>query len=473
MKGRICLAATSALALALLAACGGSSDDGTVLHSGSLRALHAIPELDVLTFTLDGEELVRFTYGGLGGINGLQPGPHTVQIDIDLPEGDETPSRLATLDLTTEADVEQTYVLTGTLADHDLVAWSQPARDWSEDQDAEILEVSFGHASASHGTLDFYLGEDDDFDPADATPMATLSYSEMREAVEIPVGDYIAVLTPAGDPSTELLRSNLFTLAAARSIMFVAYDSSALDDTGTPFVALRSIGTGFSGPVPDPNRPTRVRAVNAVTGIPSFDLYIDGDEDEGEEDTLFIPDIPQGSVTEYVALDPLPTVFEIKETDPDVLTSAPLIPATDGTVLLGGPDGEVVGAYFVDDNRAIITHPKFRVLNGSTQFNAIDVYIVPPGGSIEDENPDIRSLVFRAASAYIIAPTGENDVVITEFGSKTVAAGPFPVTFEKGGVYGMAIMNGESDDSLEIIPMDGLAEPVCQQQSQFVCATSR
>jgi hypothetical protein len=455
MKGRTCLAATSALAL--LAACSGS--DEPELHAGSLRALHAIPQLDLLTFTLDGEELTRFNYGGIGGINGLVAGPHDVRIDIDLPEGDDTPSRLATLDLTTEPDVEQTFVLAGTLEDHDLIEWVQPARDWdtelAENENLDILEVSFGHAGARQGAFDFYIGEEG-FDPAAVAPMATLSYTEMREAVDLEAGLYQVVLTPAGDPATELIRSNEFTMPIATSVMFVAYDSADVDDDGNPLVALRSIGEGLSGVIPDPDLPARMRVINAATGVATFDVLLEGAEDE--DDTVLIPDLDYGTVSSYVSLEPGNAAFEIVETEPDVIVSTTVVAGSEGTLLVAGPDDAAGASFFVDDNRSIITHAKFRALNGASNFDALDIYLVPPGTSIEDEPADVRTLVFRGATVYLAAATGDFDIVVTEFGSKTVAAGPVPVTFAKGGVYGIAIVDGEAENSLEVIPMDDLAD---------------
>jgi hypothetical protein len=443
------------LALATLAGCGsGTSDPPT--DPGVLRFLHAIPELDTLTMTYDGQELGGFGYTELKGLNRPGDGRHDVEIDVRLP-GDDAP--FENLDVRTAVARAQTFVLTGTLEDHEIVSWEEPARDWVAELDGsgEVteLEVSFGHASRSYGTVDVYLGEED-LDPAEETPVATLSYGDMEPALELESGEHEIVVATAGDPADVLFRTGGLTLPSATSIMFVLFDGAELIG-GQPRLLMRSMGPGFSGILVDVSEPARLRAVHSAKGTGKIEVRT------GTNDDVIIPEVAYGTASDYIELNSgSRTLSFAKVADPDDELDTQTInpgPGTDLTVLVAGEPDQIVSGSFSDDHRSVITHARFRVINGADTFGpSTDVYLVEPGASIEDELP-VTIAVFLSATGYIAIDEGDYDMILTPRNGKEFASGRIPVSLVNGGVYTVVVLQGDTDDSLETLLLDDFIEP--------------
>jgi hypothetical protein len=442
------------LALAALAACDQTAE--LAPDAGVLRAVHAIPELDALSFTLDDDLLGDFNYGEIRGINRPGDSRHDVLIDVKLPDPDEPTRRLETLAIRTAVDLEQTLVLTGTLAAPEVITWEQPARDWAAEQsDGEItvLEVSFGHGAPSRGALDLYLGPED-FDPAAAAPMASLSYGALATAVEIDAGEYELVVTPAGDAATELFRTSTLELPAATSLLFVAFDSHEVDGGGAARLRVRSLGSGLSQIFADVTAPASLRVMHAAPGTGAIDART------GANDDVLVGGVEYGTASPYVESATGTVALTITPVaDPDTelaIVNVPQAAGAETTVVVHVSADDIAGTSVLDDTRRIVTHGRFRAINVSdTSF--VDVYRVEPDASIEDEVPSVAALLSLTASGYFAVPAGEHDLVVTASGQKTIAGGPLRVLLEASGLYGIAVVTGDEEGTLELLLLDDLA----------------
>jgi hypothetical protein len=443
------------LLLVALAACKNDSLDVLPDH-GVLRVLHAIPELGVLDLTLEDADLGRFDFNQIRGINRPGDGNHQVLIDVLLPGLGSPSQRLETLHVATAVDQETTLVVNGTLDQANVITWEQPARDWdSEVADASApitrLEVSFGHASLSRGLLDFYLGPVG-FDPADSTPMATLDYSDIQGKAEIEADNYELVVTPSGDPTTLLYRSEQLTLPAATSLLFVVYDSETVDDNGLPWLTARTLGNGFSDLRRNQEQPQFVRAVHAGRTTGAVDIVTTEDKD------VIFGGLAYGDVTPYVPAPTELTSFDVTSAgNPDdhkISFSLGGAPGFSWTVMVGGTPDAVVAPPFIDDRRRVITDARFRALHGATDIGGVDLYLVAPDDDIGDFLPSIAVLAPNFSSARLAFAEGSYDLVVTLSATKDIIGGPLRISLKKNGLYTAVLSNAEEDGHVDVSFID-------------------
>jgi hypothetical protein len=443
MKRTMRLAAM--LALALAAACSNDSQE-LPPDAGVVRAVHAIPELATLTMNLDSSPLGDFDYLGIRGINRPGDGNHELSFDVKLPGG-QPATRLETLTVATGVDLASTIVLTGPAGQPDVLTWEQPARNWEAEQAdsgnaIDVLEISFGHAALSRGPLDFYVGASP-VDPTTSTPVATLGYEDVSAFVEIDAATLEIVVTPAGDPATELYDSDPLALPAATSLLFVALDGAKMDGD-SPWLEMRSLGEAFSNAMPNRNIPPNARAMHVSQGVGSLDLIRHSNGD------VLIAGIAFGEISPYVVAPTGTNTIDVTPAgDPaEVLAAITLIAGagTDSTILVVGDAEDVSSNTLADDVRRVATMAKFRVINTSTSFETIDAYVLEPGTSVEDRNPTFAAVTTPFGSGYVGFEAGDYDLVLTQSTTKDIVAGPTRVTFRNSGIYGVVALEAGQND---------------------------
>ena len=447
-------------ALLLLAAAAGCKNDSQELppDAGVVRAVHAIPDLGTLTMNLDSGSLGDFDYGAIRGINRPGDGNHEIAFDVKQPGG-EPATPLETLNVATGLDRANTIVLTGTADQPNVIQWEQPARDWdaeaaNSNDGITVLEVSFGHAALSRGPLDIYLGKSP-VDPTTSTPIATLSYSDLSPLIEIDAEVLEIVVTPAGDPATELYDSDSLALPPATSLLFVAFDGAKLDGD-TPWLSMRSLGEAFSNGMPNKKVPAMARAVHSARGIGSLDIIR-----QSNDETLFTG-LEFQQVTPYIVVPTGTTALDIALTDDpgEVLSAVTLVTTagSDSTILIAGEPDSDTAITLADDTRRIATAAKLRAINGDIDFLTMDVYVLEPGTSVEDVNPTFAAVTYSFGTGYVGFAEGEYDLVLTQTGSKDPIAGPTRLNLRNGGIYGVLATQASQDDRVEQVFIDDFAE---------------
>lgn len=160
------MAATAALAgcIVLVACSNRHSDLEEATGEGSIRALHAVPELGAVRFLVKETLLASVDYKDVSATSSYDNLTHAFNFDVLLP-GDSDYMRIATRELKVADESEYTFVLTGTLAAPEIVLWEQFGRDWDalldeadeNDTEVTILDVSFGHTAQTVADVDLYL----------------------------------------------------------------------------------------------------------------------------------------------------------------------------------------------------------------------------------------------------------------------------------------------------------------------------
>jgi hypothetical protein len=116
-------------AFAFFGACNGSSSQfEEATGEGSIRGLHAIADLGSVRFLIEETTLATIDFKDVSAINDYDNLTYEFNFDILLPN-DSDYTRMATYEQKIDADNEYTFVLTGTLAEPEVVVWQQFGRD--------------------------------------------------------------------------------------------------------------------------------------------------------------------------------------------------------------------------------------------------------------------------------------------------------------------------------------------------------
>ncbi|WP_323132873.1 DUF4397 domain-containing protein [Marinobacter lipolyticus] len=121
---------------------------------------------------------------------------------------------------------------------------------------------------------------------------------------------------------------------------------------------------------------------------------------------------------------------------------------------------------FEDDNRAIATAAKLRVIHGAAEAQVVNVYLVPTaeGGAdatlIGNAQPALADFTFGDSSGYLQVPAGDYVVFITTTDNAQLFKSG-SVTLANGGVY-TAVARLAPDDpenTAGLTLMDDFAQP--------------
>ncbi len=439
--------------------CSDSNND-TVTGEGSMRALHAIPELGRVDFLIEETTLAALNFKQASGITEFDDLEYEFNFDTFLP-GDSEATRIASLVLTVDAETEYTFVLAGSFEAPEIVLWQQFGRDWqteledAEDDDTEVtaMEVSFGHVSSNAQALDFYL-ESPGTSPLATSPMATLAERDFQVAVELQAGEYQLVMTPAGDPTTILFASDPIEIFAATSNLFVI-----LDDGGetTAETSVRWIGTGLGTELLDLNLAAELSVYHAAFGTDDVDVVAS----DGFASPL-VQGLPFAVESAGVAVDE--EVLNITVTpsgDPGVFLTQRQFVVQKGSynrVFLAGLPGNMQAVSLRYDRREVATVARVQVFQAAARFTTLDAYIVDKDTDITLISPTFSSLLFGSGVDFNSFEPGEYIIVITESGTKNVIGGPITADLMAGSNYLLVVTDSENvsavDVSLETRPTD-------------------
>jgi hypothetical protein len=152
-----------------------------------------------------------------------------------------------------------------------------------------------------------------------------------------------------------------------------------------------------------------------------------------------LADVPYPVVSDYLAVPP--GVYNVKVTP----ASNPGVIAIDADVELDA--GVRYSAYaigslatiepyvLVDDDRAIATEAKVRIVHLAPSAGLVDLYVTAPGADLATATPAFAGVDFRDETGYVSLAGGSYDVTVTVASTKVAAIGPATVTLSDGGVY--------------------------------------
>lgn len=447
----------------LVAGCSSSSNDDGVTGEGSLRVLHAIPELGRVDFLIEETFLGAVGFKEITGIVDYDDIEYTFNFDTFFP-GDTEATRILSTTFTVNAEIEYTFVLTGTADNPELLVWEQFSRDWIEeleeadenDTEVTVAEVSFSHIADTVGAVDMYF-ESPGTSPLAAAPMATVSTRELQTSVEIPADDYQLVITPAGDPNTILFASDEITIFAATSTMFAVFDNGG--NTTADF-AVRQLGTSLGVELLDLNVESAFSVYHAAFGTDPVDVVVGADFANP-----LLDDLAFGTESDDIRVDENQVDLTIIPFDnPGVFLEQRSIALTLGTyhrIYLTGLPGDLQVFVARDDRRRLATHARVAIIQAAARFTTADLYVVGLDIDIALTGPTFPSLLFGSSTSVRDFEPGDYNVVFTEPGTKQIIAGPLEVTLLAGENYRIIATDSSDISAIDVTVV--LEEPLPEQ----------
>jgi len=448
------------MACLLVAACSSSSNNDTVTGKGSIRGIHAVPDINTVSFLIEETLLATLGYKDASGVSEYDDLEYTFRFEIWLP-GDIDTTVLAAQTIKIDPELEYTFVLAGSLDSPELILWEQFGRDWAEElataaeneTAVTVMEVSFGNLSAIAGAVDIYL-ESPGTSPLAASPKATVSYAELQTAIELQAGDYQLVLTPVGDPSTILFATDPISVAAATSNLFAVMDDGGL--TSADF-AVRWIGGGVGYELFDINLNSEVSVVHTAQGSGPIDVVVGGDFANPLVAGLAFAEASSSTTVDAGTLN----VNVTPAGNPGVFLAERALNVVKGSInrmYVVGLPGNLQAVLFPEDRRTLSTHARFQVFHGATRFSAIDLYIVNTDVDISLIGPNFSSFIFGTSTGLFTLVPGDYNFVVTEAGTKNVIGGPHYLEMEAGQNTGSVILDSPSITATDAIFIDLLSE---------------
>jgi hypothetical protein len=163
---------------------------------------------------------------------------------------------------------------------------------------------------------------------------------------------------------------------------------------------------------------TQVRYIDASPDAPNLDIY--------QNAVVTLYDIGFGTASSYIAIAPGSWNFSV-----DVTTGRQQLANVIGTLALGAQYTVLIGNIAANLQMTLLkdqsTPPPsgqvaFRFLDQSTRNAAVDIYLLPAGGSLATLSPIATHVAFGNTASYINVPIGTYSVVILPTGAIPTAA---------------------------------------------------
>ena len=434
-------AAALALASAVLAGCeseGGRvrppSTDVNVIHVAGTFGNLEFRRVERLEGTLSYRSSSVFTWDS---------GPYRFNIDTTLP-GFDSPLRLYSFTADLTAGNDYSIVLTeanGWL--HELIIGA-PEDELSQTE-AEIIVVNT--AAGLESAVDVYV-EPPGTVLAAATPRGAVDFLESLPAASIAPGEYELSVTQAGNPTSVVMASDAFDLAAGVRTTITVIDGLS---AASPAAALVS-GAGFDTPLTDRELRAGVRVLNAMTTGDPLDVTVNSN---------FSPPLIPGAQfavpTSYALVIPGEHTLQVTPAGNsgaiEIETPYRAFPGQRGTWFIRGDPGALAALYSPDSQRPIRDIAELTVYYGGTTVNSVDVFIVPPDTDLNTVAPT-ATLTATDALSFVYLGLGGYTVTVRESGTQNILAGPVAAGIGFEGNYGILITNGASGSGVDITLFD-------------------
>lgn len=391
----------------------------------NLQVLHASADAPAVNVVFGGDDLLsNVDYKSGSGQARINSGTYSVQVDGILPSGPATV--IGPVDVDFAADTIYTIVAVGKVADQTLepVVLSQPrAEPATGNARAFVL-----HGAPDAPAVDVFVT----VPGADLTitdKLGTFSYKETLGPVEVPAGDYQIRVTPENTPTTELYDSGTLTLNAGDDLVLTAVPGSAFNP-----VSLIALTGGGSAELTTVGTAAGLRVIHASPDAPNVDVI-------ANDALTLVSDLPFPAATGFLSV--APDTYNVKVADTSN-TSAVVIDA-DLTLDAGiWYDVLAVGTInpltiepvvATDDYRRIATAAKVRLIHASPTAQDVDIYVTAPGVSIDEVEPTLAAVPFKANTGFLELDAGPYVITITPTGTKSPAIGPLEITVDTGGIY--------------------------------------
>lgn len=416
------------IALAIAATgCGGDSRFPEATGKGTVRAINAIPASPDITFRIEERSMDSVTYKGASSPQRWDDLTYVFNFDTILSVGAAS-TRIASRELDVVADREYLFVISGSLNAPTITIWDGAERSFGDSD--TVFEARFGHLANSLAAVDVFIAAPG-VAPVVGAEAASLSFGEIAPAADLPEGDYVIIVTAAGDPSTVFYTSDTISLPARTALVFTLFDG---DENDAAPITLRGLSAAGGVLVfPDINFAPTVRFIQSSRDLATVDVY----SDENLTNQV-LNNHAFGDISGDIDVAAGQNTFRYTPTGNTgtTLLSAQIttFPGQHANLFATGAAGSYSSFAQAPDRRSISTLAKFTLFNGTANHTSIDLYIVDAGTSIADVQPRIGGIGTSIVTPILALDNGSFDVYITTATEKTVLDGPIQIDVALGDV---------------------------------------
>lgn len=428
----------------LLGGCDFESSLPEATGKASIRAINAIPSSGEVNFLIEERSIGVITYKTSSTTSRFDDLDYTFNFDVFY-LGEASRRRVASQFIDFEAGKDYTLLMSGDLATPTLTLWEGEERTFTETD--TVFEAKFAHAANSLGSVDYYL-DDPSVAPVLGNQVATLSFGEVSAPFDYAEGTYVLTITAAGNPDAVLYVSSSTFFAQRNALFLTAFDGDA-NETG-PVIVSAVAAQGSSLRLPDPNFPPTIQFINASQDLGTVDIY----SDEALTSRL-VADHAYRDVTDDVNIIGGTTdLFYTPAGDTAAILAQSTFSASGGVryrVIATGAADTLNAVVSFPDRAPELTRAKLLPFHASNNFDVLDIYTVPAGESIDDNNPSRPFLAPNEVAGAVGLIAGSYDIYVTEFQAKVALAGPFRVDVAIGNVVDMIIVDTDDPAVLDVL----------------------
>ena len=233
-------------------------------------------------------------------------------------------------------------------------------------------------------------------------------------------------------------------------LLLAIADSAGTLTTDVSVLLLSSQGAGDQELV-DANAQSALRVLNTVVAAAGIDVVID-DDFGAPLHSAVLPD----TVTSFASLAPGGRNLKVTPTgDTSTIELDENISINPGlrlTVLLAGDLGSVTGAQGLDDIQRLPGVAKLRIYSGATNEGNVNVYIVPPGSELADNNPVVPNFPVGVGNYLQFLPD-DYEIAFAEPGTTNEIGTRVPITLAGGELYGVVVLD-DSTTRVRVLLID-------------------
>jgi len=412
------------LASLTLMACGSSDDDDS--RNATLQVIHASADAPPVNIIADGNPILQnFDFGNTSGQ--LIANAGIVNVDVQALLADNTsPSVIGPVDIDLAENTDTLVIAINSVSMIEPLVITREAVEIPEGQ----TRVRIGHLAPQAPQVDIYVTAPD-ADLTSATPVATASFKDVTDEIQVDSGDYQVRITPAGS-QTVVFDSGTIALPSAGDLAIFAIENTL---TGASPVQLLVASEAQGGSIIlDTNLPADLRVIHASPDAPAVDIVVN----DGFAAPL-VPNLAFGSVAGFVQV--APDTYNVKvvptgTTMPVVIDAdLPVNAGLNYSVFAVGTLENIEPLVVTRDRRRVGTEAKVDIIHASPAAGNVDIYVTAPGTDIATVDANFSGVPFRASTSFVSLPAGSYDVTVTAEGTKTAAIGPATITVEAGGLY--------------------------------------
>jgi hypothetical protein len=184
----------------------------------------------------------------------------------------------------------------------------------------------------------------------------------------------------------------------------------------------------------------KLRILNAIPDQSKINVLLDG--------TTVFNNVAYGIANDYTSTGEGSRHFQAEpagSTNIIIDQNITLNSSTNTTVIAGDFSSTSTGVVLTDDTTAPTSgNIKLRIVNASPNLDAVDIFIVPPGTSLNSVSPTISSLGFGSASDYQSLVAGSYEIFFTPHGSTFAFLDTGAISFTAGQNRTVAVLNNLS-----------------------------